>query len=60
MSHKRIYTSPAILQTVPLEMEGELLGGSVINSNSKVETGGQTASDKDFGGSGFNHDWTED
>lgn len=56
MKQKQVYTAPAILRQVRLQLEGELLSGSVAD-HIEVTTMGQEVDDYDFGSDDFNHEW---
>ena len=59
MKQKYHYHSPAIRRIVTLQMQGEILSGS-LKDHSKVTTMGQEVDDYDFSPDnidGFNHQW---
>ena len=59
MKQKYHYDSPAIRRIVALQMQGEILSGS-LKDHSKVTTMGQEVDDYDFSpdnNDGFNHQW---
>ena len=62
MEKKLIYTSPSVLRRIPLELEGAILAGSIVDSSSGVQTAGQQTGDcfdTSDPGSTFNHTWGE-
>lgn len=54
---KRIYKTPSVLKTVTVCLEKDLLGASVVNKESKVQTKGQEVVSYDFSQSSFNQEW---
>ena len=59
MKRKQPYKAPAILREVRLQLEGELLSGSVVN-NIEVTSMGQEVDNYNFdfnNQDGFNHTW---
>ena len=56
MKQKSRYESPFIQRVVHLQMEGELLSGSVVN-HIEVTSMGQDVENFDFSGDSFNHEW---
>ncbi len=56
MKRKQPYKAPAILREVRLQLEGELLSGSVVD-HIEVTSMGQDVENIDFSGDTFNHDW---
>ena len=56
MKRKQPYKTPLILREVRLQLEGELLTGSVAD-NIEVTTMGQEVEEYDFSSDNFNHDW---
>ena len=59
MKQRYSYVSPAIRRVVVLQMQGEILSGSV-KDHSRVTTMGQQVDDYDFSPDntdGFNHQW---
>ena len=55
---KITYEAPAILREVDLQVEGEILTGSVVDTTTVVSTG-QEVEEYDFSQSDFNHDWKD-
>ena len=55
---KITYEAPAILREVDLQVEGEILTGSVVDTTTVVSTG-QEVETYNFGSEGFNHEWTD-
>ena len=55
---KKFYMAPAILREVNLQVEGEILTGSVVDTTTVVSTG-QEVEEYDFSQSDFNHDWKD-
>jgi len=56
------YKTPAVFRKIPLELEGEILAGSVVDEVSGVKTTGQEKGElfedaSSIGGSTFNHTW---
>ena len=56
MKRKQPYKAPAILREVRLQLEGELLTGSVVD-HIEVTSMGQDVEPIDFSPNTFNHDW---
>lgn len=60
MEKEKHYETPRVLKKIPIELEGDILAGSVVDSVSDVRTTGQ-----DVGGffdtsdATFNHSWGE-
>lgn len=54
---KRFYRTPAVLRQVAVELEQNLLAGSVVTKKTTIETAGQKVENKDFSESGFNSTW---
>ena len=54
---KRRYISPAIIRTVSVELENEILAGSTVQPDSEVKTVGQEVVTMDFSQSSFNQVW---
>lgn len=54
---KKVYNAPCVLRTLPVELENDLLTGSVIKSESNVKATGQQVDSYDFSGTQFNQDW---
>jgi hypothetical protein len=62
MTKKLIYATPAVLRRIPVEPEGAILAGSMVDSSSGVQTTGQQTGDffdTSDPGSTFNHTWGE-
>lgn len=57
MKQRNKYIAPAVLRRVLIEMESDLLAGSTVTPQSKIETVGQKIETKDFSQTGFNSDW---
>lgn len=57
MKQRNKYIAPAVLRRVMIEMESDLLAGSTVTPQSKIETAGQKIETKDFSQTGFNSDW---
>ena len=51
------YSSPCILQEVKMELESDILAGSVVSKSTKIETAGQQVETRDFSDVGFNSTW---
>jgi len=51
------YIAPAVKRSVEIELEQEILTGSVVNPQTKIETAGQKVENRDFTDSGFNQTW---
>ena len=51
------YIAPAIIKTVSIEIETEILAASTVKNDSEVKTLGQEVMTMDFSQSSFNHDW---
>ena len=56
------YKTLAVFRKIPLELEGEILAGSVVDEVSGVKTTGQEKGElfedaSSIGGSTFNHTW---
>lgn len=54
---KKKYITPLVLKGVMLELETDLLLGSVVEKRVEVETAGHEVVDHDISSSDFNHDW---
>lgn len=54
----RNFKPARILARLPLETEGELLAGSVVDKM-RVESTGQEVEEYNFSDSSFNHSWEE-
>jgi hypothetical protein len=57
VEQKKIYQSPCVLKTLPLEMESNLLAGSVVTKDTGVKSTGQEVTTYDFSGTQFNQEW---
>ena len=55
MKRKELYTAPAILEEIELEMSGTILTQSVVNKDTVVESVGQDVENFDLSGD----DWTQ-
>ena len=55
MKRKELYTAPAILEEIELEMSGTILAQSVVNKETVVESVGQDVENFDLSGD----DWTQ-
>ena len=53
----RMYRTPGVMKTVDVLLEIDLLAGSVVKKDTKVQTKGQEVASYDFSQSSFNHDW---
>lgn len=51
------YISPRVLNTGNVLLENNLLAGSVVTKDTKIETMGQEVKNYDFSGSSFNQVW---
>ena len=58
MTRKKVYKAPVILREVNLQVEGEILAGSVVDTTTVVSTG-QEVEEYDFSQPEFNHDWKD-
>ena len=59
---KQIYSKPCLMGIAEVVLEKDFLGGSIVDSVSKVETTGQKVDSYDFGmgnGESFNFTWEE-
>ncbi len=54
---KRRYESPLIIKTVQVLIQQNLLAGSVVTKDTKIETAGQQVETKSFDATGFNSTW---
>lgn len=54
---KKKYISPRVLNTENVQLEDNLLAGSVVDKNTEVKTTGQEVVSYDFSGSSFNQSW---
>ena len=62
MEKERLYETPRVFKKIPIELEGDILAGSVVDKVSGVKTAGQDTGDffEDVSSSGtFNHSWGE-
>jgi len=61
MKQKNSYVTPCVFRKIPIELEGTILAGSVVDSVSGVKTTGQDMEEFiDVSSSGsFNHSWEE-
>lgn len=57
MNMKRRYVAPRVRKKVELELEQDILLGSVVEKRLEVETAGHQTVDHDFTESGFNSEW---
>jgi len=61
MKQKNSYVTPCVFRKIPIELEGTILAGSVVDSVSGVKTTGQDM--EEFidvsSSSTFNHSWGE-
>jgi hypothetical protein len=55
---KSLFVPPEVLQKVSLELEDQILAGSVADSTS-VQTTGQEVDSYDFSQTAFNHTWED-
>ncbi len=51
------YIAPAIIKTVSIEIETEILAASTVKNDSEVKTMGQEVMTMDFSQSSFNQEW---
>lgn len=56
MSKMNTYQTPRVLQDLPLELESEILAGSV-SEKTTVKSTGQEVEEYDFSTTSFNQDW---
>lgn len=54
---KVFYVAPRVRRIVEMELEQDLLTGSVVTPNTKIETAGQKVETRDFSDSSFNSTW---
>lgn len=54
---KSNYKAPLVSKTVSVELEQNILAGSVITHNSVIESQGTQVEKRGFDESGFNHTW---
>lgn len=54
---KRVYQSPSIKKQVAVQLEVNLLAGSVVTKNNDIQTTGQQVNNVDMAGTSFNHVW---
>jgi len=61
MKQKNSYVTPCVFRKIPIDLEGAILAGSVVDSVSGVKTTGQDMEEFiDVSSSGsFNHSWEE-
>jgi len=62
MKQKNSYVTPCVFRKIPIELEGTILAGSVVDSVSGVTTTGQQTGSfyEDVSSSStFNHSWGE-
>ena len=62
MKQKNSYVTPCVFRKIPIDLEGAILAGSVVDSVSDVTTAGQGTGDvyDDVSSSStFNHSWGE-
>lgn len=59
MEQKHKYTSPAVLDDLALELEGEILKASVVDDIENVQSTGQEINEIDMSTDQFNHVWTD-
>jgi len=62
MKQKNSYETPCVFKKIPIELEGTILAGSVVDNVSGVKTTGQQTGDffEDVSSSStFNHSWGE-
>lgn len=52
------YHPASVVRRIPIQMEGELLAGSVVDKM-QVQSTGQEVEEIDFSRSSFNHSWEE-
>lgn len=57
MGSCKSYIAPAIIKTVSIEIETEILAASTVKNDSEVKTLGQEVMTMDFSQSSFNQDW---
>ena len=57
MNMKDFYIAPQVRRILEFEPEQDLLTGSVVTPDTKIETAGQQVVTKDFSESGFNTVW---
>lgn len=51
------YIAPAIIRTVSVELETEILAASTVQKSSEVKTTGQEVVTMDFSDTSFNQEW---
>lgn len=61
---RQLYETPAVHRRISIELEGDILAGSVVDDVSGVNTSGQSKGDlfedaSSTGSSTFNHSWGE-
>ncbi|MBO4657575.1 MAG: hypothetical protein J5639_07370 [Bacteroidales bacterium] len=57
MDNRIVYETPAVIREYKVELEGQLLAGSVVTKNTTIETAGQKVDDHSFGDTGFDSKW---
>ena len=57
MDLRKKYIAPAIIRTVSVELETEILAGSTVQKSSEVKTMGQEVVTMDFSDTSFNQVW---
>ena len=55
----KYYQAPRVLNEQHVELESDLLTGSVVKTNTEVKTTGQKVDTYDFSAPQFNQDWGE-
>ena len=51
------YQSPCVLKTLSLEMQSNLLAGSVVTKDTQIKNVGQETVSYDFSNPQFNQEW---
>jgi len=51
------YIAPAVKRSVEIEMESDLLAGSVVTNSTNIETAAQKVDEHSFGDSSFDSKW---
>ena len=54
---KAYYVAPCVRKIVEMELEQDLLTGSVVTPKTKIETAGQKVDDHSFADSSFEAKW---
>ena len=54
---KQTYQVPTVLKSVAMELETDLLVGSVVTQSTTIETAGQQVETHTFSAEGFNSTW---